>query len=61
MAPRAPSSWRRGGFFDQLENGDKKMAGLGLVESLLVLGACIGLGLLMAAVVVAVYFVVRDR
>lgn len=37
------------------------MAGLGLVETLLVLGACIVVGLLLAAVVVALYFVVRDR
>lgn len=37
------------------------MAGLGLVEILLVLGSCVVLGLLIAAVVVAVYFGVRDR
>lgn len=33
---------------------------LGMVEWLLVLGSCIVLGLLLAAAVVAVYFVLRD-
>jgi len=37
------------------------MAGLGLVETLLILGSCVVLGLLLAAVVVAAYLVVRDR
>lgn len=37
------------------------MAGLGLVELLLVVGSCVVLGLLIAAVVVAIYYVVRDR
>lgn len=37
------------------------MADLGLIELLLILGACVVLGLLMAAAVVAIYFVVRDR
>lgn len=35
------------------------MAGLGLIETLLILGSCIVLGLILAAVVV--YVVVRDR
>lgn len=34
---------------------------LGMVELLLILGSCVVLGLLLAAAVVAVYFVVRDR
>lgn len=34
---------------------------LGMVEWLLVLGSCVVLGLLLAAAVVATYFVLRDR